>query len=96
MLWSGFIRAHQPELSGTLLAHDFSEPLAITLNEGTSSARFDSGFARREGAEGEWLVAYTEHCGYPVFPFAAVTAIVGEQRDAERWSTPPGAARAAA
>jgi len=86
MLWSGFIPAHQPELSGTLTAADFRGPLAIRLNEGTSAARFDSGFARREGAEGRWLVAYTEHCGYPVFPSSAVTSIAGEERDAGRWS----------
>ena len=81
MLWSRFVPAHQPELSGRLTMDDFHRPLVITLNEGTSRASFDSGFARREGARGEWLVAYTEHCGYPVFPASAVSAIEGEERD---------------
>jgi hypothetical protein len=93
MLWSGFIPAHQPELSGTLNAGDFREPLEITFEVPGAHARFDSGFARREGKEGEWLVAYTEHCGYPVFPWSAVASIAGEQRDAARWSD---AGRAAA
>lgn len=88
MLWSRRIAAHQPELSGTLRAHDFRRPLEITFVVPGAFARFDSGFARREGTEGEWLVAYTEHCGYPVFPFSAVARIDGELRDADRWPGP--------
>lgn len=87
MLWSNFIPAHQPELSGTLSAHHFQRPLVITFEVPGAMARFDAGFARREGAEGEWLVAYTEHCGYPVFPFSAVGRIDGEVRDGDRWVT---------
>jgi hypothetical protein len=67
---------------------DFRRPLEITFAVPGAFTRFDSGFARREGAEGEWLVAYTEHCGYPVFPFSAVERIDGELRDPERWPAP--------
>ena len=88
MLWSRFIRAHQPELSGRLRADDFRRPLAITFEVPGAMARFDSGVARRAGAKGEWLVAYTEHCGYPVFPFSAVEEIDGDVRDGDRWPQP--------
>jgi hypothetical protein len=88
MLWSKFIPAHQPELSGRLGAYDFTRPLVLTFEVPGAVARFDSGFARREGAAGEWLVAYTEHCGYPVFPFSAVSRIDGEVWDAERRPAP--------
>lgn len=88
MLWSRFVPAHQPELSGTLNAYDFTRPLVLTFEVPGAIARFDSGFARREGEAGEWLVAYTEHCGYPVFPFSAVAAIEGEERDRDRFPAP--------
>ena len=90
MSGSNFKPAHQPELSGTLWAHDFHRPLAITFEVPGAMARFDSGFARREGAKGEWLVAYTEHCGYPVFPFSAIERIDGDVRDGDRWPTANG------
>ena len=91
MLWSKFIPAHQPELSGRLGAYNFTRPLVLTFEVPGAVARFDSGFARREGAAGEWLVAYTEHCGYPVFPFSAVETIDGELRDGDRWPGPAAA-----
>ena len=60
MLWSKFIPAHQPELSGRLGAYDFTRPLVLTFEVPGAVARFDSGFARREGAAGEWLVAHID------------------------------------
>lgn len=54
---------HKPELAGTLKAGDFDGEVILTFEDG-SLVHFQYAFARQEG---EFLVVYTEHCGYHAF-----------------------------
>lgn len=62
---------HNPELSG-LEPEDFSAGLILILEDEQGMLFFDNALCQPEG---EWLVVYTEHCGYHSFPREAISSI---------------------
>ncbi len=80
---------HIPKLAGQLTAHHFSQesvqvlPTAIGHllgeNDPEGFCTFDSAFWALEGTQegSKYLVVYTEHLGYFVFPEASVARIQG-------------------
>jgi hypothetical protein len=75
--------AWQPEWAGKLQVGDFKRELVSILFEDNSRCDFEYAFYRYEN---DWLVVYTEHCGYPCFPKNSYIELDGTDRTKENRS----------
>ena len=72
--------AWQPEWAGKIDAKDFTRKSVCILFDDNSRCDFEFAFYRHEG---DWLVVYTEHCGYPCFPKNSYIELDGLDRTKE-------------